>query len=135
MIASPEIQRNGRPGPLAAIAFAKKTAPEPVWDTCHGSTMPDEFRPPSPPLFFSVSDLAASFGVHPTNVRRLIHQGRLPAHRLGNPGSRWRISEKDLDAFLRSSRIGARWMYLPHRGDAGYRARLSADGHNRRTTR
>ncbi len=51
-----------------------------------------------------VSDVATALRAHPRNVRRYIQAGALRAHRLGSKGSRWRISLRDLEAFLRSRR-------------------------------
>lgn len=59
---------------------------------------------------FLVSEVADTIGVHPSNVRRLIHEGRLRAHRLGDKGSRWRVSAADLERFLSSTMIGAGWI-------------------------
>lgn len=61
------------------------------------------------PQLLSVSDVATSLRIHPTNVRRLIHDGRLRAHRLGDKGSRWRIPRAALDQFLLKTRIGRGW--------------------------
>ena len=59
--------------------------------------------------FFGVGDISEAFGIHPANVRRLIKEGRLRAHRLGDKGSRWRVSEADFMTFVRTTRLGLGW--------------------------
>jgi excisionase family DNA binding protein len=67
-------------------------------------------RKPRIAALYLVSEVARAFGMHPSNVRRLIHDGRLRAHRLGEKGSRWRIARADLEDFVRLTRIGGGWM-------------------------
>lgn len=47
-----------------------------------------------------VKEAAAELGVHPTTLRRHIHDGDLEAVRLGRTG-RYRVSRRALAAFLR----------------------------------
>jgi excisionase family DNA binding protein len=47
-----------------------------------------------------VEEAAKILGLHPKTVRRLIHDGRLKAARVGR---KWRIARKTLDVFLGSS--------------------------------
>lgn len=50
--------------------------------------------------FLHVKEAAAQLGVHPSTVRRHIHDGDLEAVRLGR-GGRYRVSRKALEDFLR----------------------------------
>lgn len=47
----------------------------------------------------TVPETAERLGYSPKTVWRLIRSGRLTARRLA-PGSPWRVSEADLDAFV-----------------------------------
>jgi excisionase family DNA binding protein len=65
--------------------------------------LPEEF--PSPPdslQWHFCSDLASVLEVHPSTVRRWIRRGWLRARRMGLPGSRWRVQDRDLEpAFMK----------------------------------
>lgn len=50
----------------------------------------------------SVRDVARRLGVHPETVRRLIHDGRLRAVRVGRV---LRVDPSDLDGFLARQRV------------------------------
>jgi len=50
---------------------------------------------------YSAKQVAELLKVHPRTVSRWIHQGQLPAVRLGN---RYRVSQKDLKSFLANRR-------------------------------
>jgi excisionase family DNA binding protein len=62
--------------------------------------MPEDTGP-----WLSIAEVATLLKVHHNTVRRLIGTGRLPATRLGGPGSTVRIATSDLEAFLHRSRI------------------------------
>jgi len=51
---------------------------------------------------FSVRDVADRLGVHPETVRRLIHDGRLDAVRVGRV---LRVHQESLDGFLARQRV------------------------------
>ncbi len=53
--------------------------------------------------FWTIPQIAAHCQVSTKTVRRWIVSGELVAHRLGR---QWRISEKDLDTFLKIRRQG-----------------------------
>lgn len=50
----------------------------------------------------SVREVADALGVHPETIRRLIHDGRLDAIRIGRV---LRIRRVELDRFLESQRV------------------------------
>ena len=52
-----------------------------------------------------VKEAAAELGVHPSTLRRHIHDGDLRAVRLG-PGGRMRVSREALSEFLRPAKAG-----------------------------
>jgi excisionase family DNA binding protein len=54
--------------------------------------------------YYSVEQLAEMFSVTAETVRRWIRDGELPAYRLRR--RELRVSQEDLDAFLKSRRIG-----------------------------
>ena len=51
---------------------------------------------------YSVREVATKLGVHPETVRRLIHDGRLDAVRIGRV---LRIHASELDGFLARQRV------------------------------
>ena len=51
---------------------------------------------------YSVREVAGQFGVHPETIRRLIHDGRLSAVRVGRL---LRVDAADVEAFLARQRI------------------------------
>jgi excisionase family DNA binding protein len=51
---------------------------------------------------FSVRQVADQLGVHPETIRRLIHDGRLEAVRIGRV---LRIDSSELDGFLARQRV------------------------------
>ena len=53
--------------------------------------------------FWTICQIASLCRVSDKTVRRWIARGELVAHRLGR---QWRISEKDLDTFLKIRRQG-----------------------------
>jgi excisionase family DNA binding protein len=55
----------------------------------------------------SIDEVAAYLGVHRDTVYSLIRSGRLPALQLGGRKAGWRISEEDLDAFIRDGKAKA----------------------------
>jgi excisionase family DNA binding protein len=59
-------------------------------------------RPGLDPRLLSVATVAIGLGVSEKTIRRLVHDGRLPSHRIGR---QIRISEADLASFLMRSRI------------------------------
>jgi excisionase family DNA binding protein len=48
----------------------------------------------------TVKEAATILRLHPKSVRRMIRDGRLPASRLGPPGTAVRVDERDLTEFL-----------------------------------
>lgn len=54
----------------------------------------------------SVREVADALGVHPETIRRLIHDGRLEAIRIGRV---LRVDRSELDRFLEAQRV------KPHR--------------------
>jgi len=50
----------------------------------------------------SVREVADALGVHPETIRRLIHDGRLDAIRIGRV---LRVRRAELDRFLESQRV------------------------------
>ena len=54
--------------------------------------------------FLTVEEVARRFGVNVTTIYRLVHQGKLPAFKLGN---QWRFSEARLEEWVADrERIG-----------------------------
>jgi excisionase family DNA binding protein len=53
----------------------------------------------------SVSEVAATLGVHPETIRRLIHDGRLDAIRIGRV---LRIDRSELGRFVEAQRVKPR---------------------------
>jgi excisionase family DNA binding protein len=51
---------------------------------------------------YSVREVAALLGVHPETIRRLIHDGRMPAVRVGRI---LRIESYEVDRFLARQRV------------------------------
>lgn len=49
-------------------------------------------REPEDLEWFDSIDIAHCLNIHPRTVQRWIRSGKLGAHRLGNPRSRWRVS-------------------------------------------
>ena len=54
------------------------------------------------PLLYSVREVAALLGVHPETVRRLVHDGRMGAVRVGRV---LRIEAHEVDGFLARQRV------------------------------
>jgi excisionase family DNA binding protein len=50
----------------------------------------------------TVRDVAGQLGVHPETIRRLIHDGRIDAVRIGRV---LRVEERSLDGFLSRQRV------------------------------
>jgi excisionase family DNA binding protein len=63
---------------------------------------------PQPGSLYSVREVAVQLGVHPETIRRLIHDGRLDAVRVGRV---LRVHKHAVDSFLARQRI------KPTRGD------------------
>jgi excisionase family DNA binding protein len=60
-------------------------------------------EPQSPPeALYTVREVAGQFGVHPETIRRLIHDGRLDAIRVGRV---LRVHKGAVDSFLARQRI------------------------------
>jgi excisionase family DNA binding protein len=57
---------------------------------------------PQPDALYSVREVAGQLGVHPETIRRLIHDGRLDAVRVGRV---LRVHKKAVDSFLARQRI------------------------------
>ena len=57
---------------------------------------------PQPDSLYSVREVAGQLGVHPETIRRLIHDGRLDAVRVGRV---LRVHRQALEAFLARQRI------------------------------
>jgi excisionase family DNA binding protein len=57
---------------------------------------------PRPDTMYSVREVAGQLGVHPETIRRLIHDGRLDAVRVGRV---LRVHRKAVDSFLARQRI------------------------------
>jgi excisionase family DNA binding protein len=57
---------------------------------------------PEPESLYSVRDVAGQLGVHPETIRRLIHDGRLDAVRVGRV---LRVHKRAVDSFLARQRI------------------------------
>jgi excisionase family DNA binding protein len=53
-------------------------------------------------LLLTVKEAATYLRLHPQSVRRMIRDGRLPASRLGPPGTSVRVDERDLHDFVYS---------------------------------
>jgi excisionase family DNA binding protein len=62
------------------------------------------------PSIFMVSHVARYFRMHPSNVRRLIRDGRLQAWRMGSKGSRYRIPLTAVESFVKGSSLGVEWL-------------------------
>ena len=61
------------------------------------------FEPqPQPESLYSVREVAGQLGVHPETIRRLIHDGRLDAVRVGRV---LRVHKGAVDSFLARQRI------------------------------
>ena len=60
-------------------------------------------RDNSLPTLYSIREIADHIKVSDKTVRRWIDQGRLPVHRIGR---QLRISQPDLDVFIRTRREG-----------------------------
>ena len=57
---------------------------------------------PSGSELYSVREVAGRLGVHPETIRRLIHDGRLGAVRVGRV---LRVQSADLEGFLAQQRV------------------------------
>ena len=57
---------------------------------------------PPPETLYSVREVAGRLGVHPETIRRLIHDGRLDAVRVGRV---LRVHREAVDGFLARQRI------------------------------
>jgi excisionase family DNA binding protein len=57
---------------------------------------------PRPDTMYSVREVAGQLGVHPETIRRLIHDGRLEAVRVGRI---LRVHRQAVDSFLARQRI------------------------------
>ena len=57
---------------------------------------------PKPDTLYSVREVAGQLGVHPETIRRLIHDGRLDAVRVGRV---LRVHKDAVDGFLARQRI------------------------------
>jgi len=57
---------------------------------------------PQPDTLYSVREVAGRLGVHPETIRRLIHDGRLDAVRVGRV---LRVHKDAVDGFLARQRI------------------------------
>jgi excisionase family DNA binding protein len=57
---------------------------------------------PQPDTLYSVREVAGQLGVHPETIRRLIHDGRLDAVRVGRV---LRVHKQAVDSFLARQRI------------------------------
>ena len=57
---------------------------------------------PQPDTLYSVREVAGQLGVHPETIRRLIHDGRLDAVRVGRV---LRVHKNAVDGFLARQRI------------------------------
>ena len=57
---------------------------------------------PQPDSLYSVREVAGQLGVHPETIRRLIHDGRLDAVRVGRV---LRVHRQALETFLARQRI------------------------------
>jgi excisionase family DNA binding protein len=53
-------------------------------------------------LLYSVREVASLLGVHPETIRRLIHEGRLEAVRVGRV---LRVEQHEVDGFLVRQRV------------------------------
>ncbi|HEY6055203.1 MAG TPA: helix-turn-helix domain-containing protein [Gaiellaceae bacterium] len=71
-----------------------------VVGSCHCAGKLTEVDPSS--ALYSVRQVADQLGVHPETVRRLIHDGRLEAVRIGRV---LRIHGAELDGFLARQRV------------------------------
>ena len=58
---------------------------------------------PHPDRLLTVSEAADRLRLNPETIRRWLRDGRLSGLWLGSDKAGWRISERDLDAFLRHS--------------------------------
>ena len=58
---------------------------------------------PDPDRLLTVSEAADRLRLNPETIRRWLRDGRLSGLWLGSDKAGWRISEQDLDAFLRYS--------------------------------
>ena len=65
----------------------------------------------------TLRDVAETFRVSETTVRRLVRSGTLPAYRVGKRGQ-LRVREDDLESFLEKQRVGS---------DAGGRGQEASD--------
>jgi len=52
--------------------------------------------------YLTVPEVAEKLRLNPETVRRMLRDGRLSGFRLGADAAGWRISERDLAAFIRS---------------------------------
>jgi excisionase family DNA binding protein len=57
---------------------------------------------PPPETLYTVREVAGQLGVHPETIRRLIHDGRLDAVRVGRV---LRVHKEAVDGFLARQRI------------------------------
>lgn len=57
---------------------------------------------PQPETLYTVREVAGQLGVHPETIRRLIHDGRLDAVRVGRV---LRVHRQAVDGFLARQRI------------------------------
>jgi excisionase family DNA binding protein len=55
--------------------------------------------------YLSVAEVALRLGVSAHTVRRKVAEGQLKAVRLGEPGSSFRISSRELEGWLRDNAV------------------------------
>jgi excisionase family DNA binding protein len=80
---------------MVRLAYARPVA------TCKSSGFVESFDP-QPDTLYSVREVAGQLGVHPETIRRLIHDGRLDAVRVGRV---LRVHKNAVDGFLARQRI------------------------------
>jgi excisionase family DNA binding protein len=80
---------------MSRLAYARGRA------TCKSSRFVSSVDP-QPDTLYSVREVAGQLGVHPETIRRLIHDGRLDAVRVGRV---LRVHRKAVEGFLARQRI------------------------------
>jgi excisionase family DNA binding protein len=55
-----------------------------------------------PDRYMTVPEVAERLRLNPETIRRMLRDGRMRGFRLGADSAGWRVSERDLAAFIRS---------------------------------
>lgn len=60
--------------------------------------------------YYAITELSAILDLHPKTILRFIHEGKIPARKVGRS---WRVEEEDVKAYCHSELAGKRAVPLP----------------------